>query len=96
MAVPTRIQAILDLLVLAEAACLVLVLLCLGFHPRRAAMEEALFTIWGLTTEAEVAVQQHLRVHTARRARGAEEVLLHLQVAATGLLVRPRHRPNLV
>jgi hypothetical protein len=81
---------------LVEAACLVLVLLCLGFHQRSAATEVVHFTIWGRITAVAVAVLLLQQVRTGHLAKEEEEGQHRQQAAETDLLVQRRHRHKLV
>jgi hypothetical protein len=92
MAVLTRIRATADLLVVVEAAHQVLVLLSLGLRQVMEAMAEPLLCTTELTTEVAVVVRRVPQVRMAHLTRAEAVVLLLLQVAATGLLVQPRHR----
>ena len=80
---------------LAEVVYLVLVLLCLGFHQRMAATEEALFIIWGLIMAVVAAALLRLLGHTGHQAKAEAVALLLLQAAATDLLAPPRHKHSL-
>ena len=81
---------------LVEAACLVLVLLCLGFHQRRVATEEVQFTIWGRITAVAVAGLLLQQVRTGHQAKEEEEGQHRHRAGATAVWVQPRHRHKLV
>ena len=81
---------------LVVAAHQVLEWLSLQLHHRTEATAVLRLCIMELTTAVALAVLLHLTAHTAHLRR-AEAVVLHpRRVEATGLLVRPQHKHNLV
>jgi hypothetical protein len=91
-AVLILVQEILDLLVVVEAAHQVLVLLCLRLRLLMEATAAQRLCIMGRIMAVVVAGLLRLRVRTAHRAKAEAAALRLLQVAATGLLVRPQRR----
>lgn len=89
-------QEILDLLGVVEAVHQALELLSLRLHPLMEAMEVLRLCITEIFMAVAVAGLQRLLVHTEVQPKVAVVPLHHRRVAATGLLVRPRHKHNLV